>query len=266
VVRRLHLSFSLLVALSVAVAGCGAEPKSGAGAGLPDDLPEGRSFNATDASENGRDRTLAARAGIQFQADGRTSVATGCNSASGVARLRNGRLVADGFSITGMACTSPDVMEQETFVMSVIEGQPEVLLDGNVLVLRTDVAQIRFLDQKVADPDRPLEGTRWKVTGQFDPKVASASAAPAGEIVLSSGHVRFTGACQDAEGPATVAGTTVTVGALSQSPPRPCSQHQQQAEANVLRLLTGTMKADVTAGNLMLTRPDGTGLTLVDAR
>ena len=96
--------------------------------------------------------------------------------------------------------------------------------------------------------------------------MASAGAAPVGEIVLSSGRARFAGACHDAEGPATVAGTTVTVGALSPSPPRPCSQEQQKAEADVLRLLTGTMKAEITAANLMLTRPDGTGLTLVEAR
>ena len=266
VVRRLHVSVSILVGLIVAVAGCGAEDSSGAGAGPPDGLLVGRSFNATGASQDGRERRLVARAGIQFQAEGRTLVATGCNSASGMARMRSGRLVADGFSITAMGCASPGAMEQETFVMSVVEDKPEALLDGDVLILRTNVAEIRFVDRKVADPDRPLEGTRWKVTGQFDPQVASSSAALAGEVVLSSGRVRFTGTCQDAEGPMAVTGATVTVGALSQSPPRPCSQQQQEAEAAVLRLLTGTMKAEITAANLTLSHPDGTGLTLVEAR
>ena len=77
--------------------------------------------------------------------------------------------------------------------MSVVDARPEVVLDGDVLVLRTATAELRFLDRKVADPDRPLEGTRWRVTGLFDPQVASSIAAPQGELVLAGGRMRFAG-------------------------------------------------------------------------
>jgi heat shock protein HslJ len=284
--RRLSPPLCLLLALAIAVVGCGAEDEPGVGTGQPDSLPVGRSFDATGASEGGRERPLVAKAGIEFGAGGATSVVTGCNGAGGTARMRDGRLVSDGFSITNMACVDPGVMEQETFVMSVVEGGPEVLLDGDVLVLRTAAAEIRFLDRRVSDPDRPLEGTRWRVTGEFDQQTASASAALSAELVLSGGRLRFTATCQDAEGPATVQGTTVEVGKLevvrtqpliaatsstAASPPGArsaptCSADQQQAETSVLRLLTGTLEAKVNRANLMLTRPDGAGITLTEAR
>ena len=263
--RSAVLPLGLLLALVTTLAGCGSEGEPGVAAGPSRRLPVGRSFSATGASEGGRQRPLPAKAGIRFLPDGRVAVATGCNGASGTARLEEGRMVGDGFEITEMACVNPGVMEQETFVMSVVEGRPELLLDGDVLVLRTATAEIRFLDQKVADPDRPLEGTRWQVTGQFDPQVAGTTAATEARLVLSDGRLRFTGACLDAEGPATVTGTSVAVGALTTSTPRPCSQPQQVAETEIRSLLSGSLQAKVTAASLLLTRPDGTGLTLVAA-
>lgn len=275
----------LLASLLTAAAGCGSATDPGAATDPTDRLPVGRSFDATGATEGGRDRPLPAKAGIEFRPDGTASVATGCNGASGQAELRNGRLVGEGFAITEMACMNPGVMEQETFVMSVLEGQPEVLLDGNVLVLRTAAAEIRFLDRSVADPDRPLEGTRWRVTGDFSSQVASSRAALTGELVLSAGRLRFTGTCQEAEGPAVVAGTRIEVGPLDLkrlSPvvaatsstavgphhapsARTCSADEEKAEAEVRRLLAGSLEAKVSSANLMLTRPDGSGLTLTQA-
>lgn len=271
----------LLASLLIVAAACGTDAGPGAATDPSAPLPVGRSFDANGASEGGRDRPLPAKAGIEFRPDGTTSVATGCNGASGRAELRDGRLVGDGFAITEMACMNPGVMEQETFVMSVVEGRPEVLLDGDVLVLRTATAEIRFLDRRVADPDRPLEGTRWRVTGDFDAQVASSAAALTGHLVLSAGRLRFTGTCQEAEGPAAVNGTSVQVGPLAvtrlapvvaatsstavgpnQAPAaRRCGAEEEKAEAEVRRLLTGTLEAKVTSANLMLTHPDGSGLT-----
>src|SRR5215207_162095 len=144
----------VLASLLISVAGCGSAVEPGAATDPSGRLPVGRSFDATGASDGGRDRPLPAKAAIEFRPDGTTSVTTGCNGAGGRAELRDGRLVGDGFSITEMACMTPGVMEQETFVMSIVRGQPEVLLDGNVLVLRTATAELRFLDRSVADPDR----------------------------------------------------------------------------------------------------------------
>ena len=206
-----------------------------------------------------------AKAAIEFMADGRTLVATGCNSGQARASLRDGRLVAAGFAVTQMACADPAVADQETFVMSVVGAEPTVVLDGNHLVLRTDTAEIRFLDRKAADPDRPLEGTPWRVDGVFDAQVASSIAAPKGELVLSGGRVRFNGPCSDVEGPAQVGGTTVTFGPLTSGAVRPCHQDQQRAQADVVRVLAGPVRATVKAGTLRLEHPSGRGVSLVAA-
>ena len=264
VVRHLLL---LLLALVVGVAGCGVPAEPAPGAGGPARLPVGRAFDAVGATEGGRDRPLVAKASIEFRADGRTLVATGCNSASSKASLRDGRLVAggNGFALTAMGCVDQGVNDQEAFVMSVIGAEPTLVLEGQQLILRTGSAEIRFLDRKAVDPDRPVEGTRWRVDGVFDSQVASSIAAPQGELVFSGGRVRFTGPCSDLEGPATLSGTTVTFGALTTGPTRPCNPDQQRAQAAVVRVLAGTVRATVAARTLRLEGPGGQGLSLVAA-
>lgn len=93
--------------LLVGFAGCGSAPAPGPSASGTAQLPVGRTFEATGASEGGRDRPLAAKASIAFAADGTTSVATGCNTASAKTQLRDGKLVSvDGFVITARPPTS----------------------------------------------------------------------------------------------------------------------------------------------------------------
>lgn len=261
-VRRLLPVFALLLAL----AACGSEePGPGSGSGSPGGLPVGRAFDATGASEGGATRPLAAKASIEFQADGRVVVATGCNTAAGPARLRDGRLVTDDLSVTAMGCLDPAVSAQESFVLSVVDGDPELALDGDTLVLRTATAEIRFLDRKVADPDRPLEGTRWKVTGSFTAQMASTTAAPMGEVTITGGRLRYAGPCHDREGAATVKGSTVAVGALTMASARPCDAAREAAEDGIASLLTGNLRATVQAASLRLVREDGSGVTLVAA-
>jgi heat shock protein HslJ len=249
----------------LAAAGCGSPPEPGSAAGGAGGLPIGRAFDAIEASQSGRDRPLVAKAAIEFLADGRTLVATGCNSGQGRASLSDGKLVADDFAVTQMGCLDPAVADQETFVMSVVGAKPVMVLEGDLLVLRTDAAEIRFLDRKVADPDRPLEGTRWRVDGVFDSQMARSIAGPKGELVLSGGRVRFTGPCSDLEGPAAIAGTTVTFGSLTSGRTRSCDQDQQRAQADMARVLSGQVQATVKAGTLRFEGSGGDGLTLVAA-
>ena len=256
-----------LIGLLIGLVGCGSAAAPGSPSGGSAELPVGRAFDAVGATEGGRDRPLVAKVAIEFRVDGRTLVATGCNSASSKASLREGKLVAegDGFALTAMGCLDPGVSDQEAFVMSVVGAEPELVLDGEMLVLRTAAAEIRYLDRKAADPDRPLEGTRWRVEGVFDAQVASSIAGPQGELRLSGGRVRFTGPCSDLEGPAAVAGTTVTFGALKAGPSRPCDPDQQRAQAEVARLLAGPVRATVAARTLRLEGPGGQGVSLVAA-
>jgi len=257
--------FPGFIGLLVGLAGCGSALTPGPSASGTAKLPLGRTFEATGASEGGRDRPLAARASIAFAADGTTSVATGCNTASAKMQLRDGKLVSvDGFVITAAGCP-PDRTDQQRFVMEVFTAPPELILDGDVLILRGATAEIRFKDRRVADPDRPLEGTRWQVTGTFDAQVASTIAAPQGVLILSGGQVRYTGPCNDLQGPAAVTGMTITIGPLSTGPARPCDPDQQRLQASVGDVLAGLVRATVRTNALRLEHQNGTGVGLVEA-
>lgn len=259
-VRALAAMFGVLVALTA----CADAAPSGPAAGSPSRPPFGRAFDATGATEAGRERLLVVKAAIEFGGDGSTTVRTGCNGARATTRLRDGRLVSDGFTITEIGCRG-DVADQERFVMSIVRAEPAVLLDGHRLVLRTDAGEIRFLDRRVADPDRPLEQTRWQVTGTFDTQVASSAPDAPGELILSVGRARYGGPCQDFEGPAAVTGTSVTFGTLGRGGTRPCRDDQKRYEEVVLAVLDGPVRAEVGAGGLRLVHPLGSGMSLVAA-
>jgi heat shock protein HslJ len=257
--------FAGFLGLLVGLAGCGSASAPGPSASGTAQLPLGRTFKATGASEGGRDRPLAARASIEFAASGTTSVETGCNTATTKAQLRDGKLVSlDGFIITAKGCSQRSVTDQQQFVMGVVTTQPEVILDGDVLLLRGATAEIRFQDRRVADPDRPLEGTRWRVTGTFDPQVGTSLADPQGELILSGGLVRYTGPCNDLQGPAAVIGETITFGPLTAGTSRPCGQDQQRSQSSVDKVLAGQVRATVASNALRLEQQDGTGVSLVE--
>jgi len=258
--------FAGFLGLLVGLAGCGSALAPGPPASGTAQLSLGRTFNATGASEGGRDRPLAAKASIAFGADGTTSVATGCNTASARTQIRDGKLVSvDGFVITAAGCSPPDRTDLQQFVMGVVTAQPEVILDGALLILRGATVEIRFQDRRVADPDRRLEGTRWQVTGTFDAQVGSSIAAPQGVLVFSGGQVRYTGPCNDLQGSAAVTGMTITIGPLTTGPARLCDPDQQRLQASVGNVLTGLVRATVAVKTLRLEHQNGTGVSLVEA-
>jgi heat shock protein HslJ len=76
-----------------------------------------------------------ADATLRYEA-GAVSGSTGCNRLNGAATVTDGRLVTNGLATTRMACEG--VMEQEAFVLAVLEGRPTVSIEGNALTLALD--------------------------------------------------------------------------------------------------------------------------------
>lgn len=72
---------------------------------------------------------------LRYQA-GAVSGSTGCNRLNGAATVEDDRLVIEGLATTRMACEG--VMEQEAFVLAVLEGRPTVSIEGNALTLTLD--------------------------------------------------------------------------------------------------------------------------------
>ena len=132
-----------------------------ASTGETEQLPAGRTFLAKRATSNGSPRPFDGSPRLTFTGDG-LSFSAGCNAVSGSAKLRGGVLIVDRLVTTATACPEPK-MAQDSFVSSVVAGRPTFQLSGDELVLRTPSAEIHLLDRRVADPDRPLEGTQWRV-------------------------------------------------------------------------------------------------------
>jgi len=218
---------------------------------------------ATGATEQGVPRPLTGRITLDFMQAGRLAVSTGCNSGSGAARFVGDRLISEELAVTGMGCPD-DLASQETFVFGLLGDRPTVAVNGDELVLRTDTAELRLLDRRVADPDRPLEGTRWTIDGTFDAAIASSASSSAGRrgfLVIEGGRITGSTGCRTFAGPATVSGAEVTFGPLTLAGP-PCPPDEARTEAAVLAVLQGTASASITARSLRLTKPDGTGISL----
>ena len=123
----------------------------------------GREFLSTAVTEHGRIRPLVpgTRLRLAFE-DGDVRAYAGCNHLTGRALVDGRRLAVERFASTDMAC-DPVRQEQDAWLASFLAAGPTWRLDGDDLVLGGGGTEIRLTDRSVAEPDRPLRGTRWVV-------------------------------------------------------------------------------------------------------
>src|SRR5689334_3154205 len=122
-----------LLALVLAVAGCGDKGAGPAGGGGDSPL-RGRTFLSTGVTEGGQPYQLAAktRVRMQFTGDDRLIADAGCNSMQGSVRLDGGRIDVSELASTGMGCEQP-VMDQDAWLAKILSGKPSWKLDGDTL-------------------------------------------------------------------------------------------------------------------------------------
>jgi heat shock protein HslJ len=90
----------------------------------------------------------------------------GCNMIGAAAAagelLVDGRLWIDGVDRTQMGC-EPPLHAQDEWLAKFLGSKPSWQLNGDQLTLTSAGTTITLLDRKVAEPDFPLDGIRWKV-------------------------------------------------------------------------------------------------------
>lgn len=153
--------FGLLAWMSLLVVGCSEEvgtlaPTPGSEAPSLD----GRVFILQEVT--GRDLVEGTDIRLRFQ--GHLGATAGCNSMGAGYSIEDGRLVIDGggMSVTEVGC-DPERHDQDAWLDDFLLSSPTVALSGDELTLTGDDAVIELLDQEVAEPDRPLVGTTWRV-------------------------------------------------------------------------------------------------------
>jgi len=230
-----------LAVLVVGLLASACAPRGGEGPGAPlTGSLEGRTFLSTLVLEDGVERPLVAGTRVEVSfSDGRLSAVAGCNIMGAGYEIVGGvlRLVGD-VSTTEIGC-DPARHEQDGWVSALLGGSPRVVLVDAELVLVGGDTELQLLDREVADPDRPLVGTTWRLETIIEGGVASSL------TVGTSATLRFpdertvevdTG-CNQGGGPAQIAADTLMVGPLGLTA-RGCEGPAAELERVVLTVLT----------------------------
>jgi heat shock protein HslJ len=208
--RRLGAALVLL-----ALAACAPEEISGVGPGDGDGPPalEGRTFLSR--SVKGHELVAATRIQLSFN-DGNLGATAGCNSLGSPYSLDGDVLVTEGQGMTQteIGCDPPRHAQDE-WLSGFLTSKPTITLSGNELTLTKGSTTIELVDREVADPDRPLVGTRWRVDTIITGDAAS-SVPDDGDVILrfptDSTFEASSEGCTSVKGEMTLGPQTITFG------------------------------------------------------
>ncbi len=246
-------------ALAVAVTGCGDDGDTATSGTV-----RGRAFLSESVTEDGATRPLVdgTRIRLQFGEDGQITASAGCNTLGGAVEITADRIDVGDLSTTDMGC-DPALHEQDKWLADFLASDPSYTLDGDRLQLSDDGTTIDLLDRRIADPDRALKGTTWRLDGII--------AGDAVSSVPSNVHatLRFTDrqvaidvqGCSNGTASIEVDATELTVGQVTMRDNR-CDPDEAAVDEAIVAALDGTVAYDIEAAGLTLTNRSGRGLTL----
>jgi heat shock protein HslJ len=209
---------------------------------------DGRTFLSTGIE--GRVLVAGSRIRISFD-DGQVSASGGCNSMSGPYLIDGNRLVARSLATTEMACEEP-LMAQDTWLADLLDGAT-ITLDGTTLTLSTGDVQLTMEDREVADPDRPLLGTRWVVDGLVSgDAVSSVPLGVTAALTFSDGRVDVEAGCNNGGGTVDITATTLGFGPIALTK-MACGGPAMAVEQAILAVLNGTAVYEIEADVLTIT-------------
>jgi heat shock protein HslJ len=225
----------------------------------------GHTYLSTAVTENGAAKALVTgtRIRLTFAEDGkRISANAGCNHLGGTARIDAGRLVVVDLATTDMGCDKPR-HDQDEWLAKLLTARPSISLDRSELLLTTPSIQVRLQDREVADPDRPLIGTRWVVDTIVDRDVASS--VPLGGVahltLAADGSLTGSAGCNTMGGAYTSTGSTIRFTGIFTTKTA-CEDARMRLEQAVLGVLSGEVSYEIDADVLRVTHPSGRGLHL----
>jgi heat shock protein HslJ len=247
---RITASFVVLTAMFFV--GC-----SGGGAASPSPASlDGRTFLSTRVQ--GHDLVPGSTVRMRFQG-GQLGISAGCNQMSGKYAIVDGRLTTGQMAMTEMACDEPR-MAQDTWVAAFVGGAA-VTLAGDMLTLKNADVTLTLTDREVADPDRPLQGTRWVLDGIVSgDAVSSVPAGVTATLTISDGQMQVETGCNTGSASVAVTDTTLTIGPLGLTK-KACVPEAMAVEQAVTSVLSGKVDYAIKADALTLTA-SGAGLTL----
>ena len=248
----MRLLAGIIVAVALVAAGCAV---GGAASPSPATL-EGRTFLSTKVQ--GHDLVPGSTVRMTFQA-GQLGIGAGCNQMSGAYSIVDGRLAMGQMMTTEMGC-EPPLMAQDLWVGAFIGGAT-VTIAGDTLTLKNGDVTMTLTDRVVADPNRPLEVTRWVADGIVSgDAVSSVPAGVAAELTISNGQIQVDTGCNTGAATVEVTDTTLTIGPLTLTK-KACPPDATSLQQAVTTVLSGRVAYTIEADVLTLTTGQA-GLTL----
>ena len=164
---------------------------------------------------------------------------------------------------TEMGC-DPELQAQDEWLMEFLQRSPSWTLDGDRLTLTAGGTEIVLLDREVADPDRPLEGTRWLVDTVISGEAASsmwAGTEGSAWLLVEGGRFTASSGCRDYEGSVEVSEGSLRFGEVVQTDPI-CGEEFAGVDEAMQAIFAGETEYSIEADRLTLTGSDDVGLGL----
>lgn len=196
-------------------------------------------------------------------ADGNLTAQAGCNTMGGTYAIDGPRITTTQMFMTEMGCEEPRMGQDEWLARFL--GEVTYTLEGDTLTLTNGPIQVTLLDEEVATPDLPLEGTHWILDGIVSgDAVSSVPAGVTASIRISGGNVEVEAGCNKGGG-----AVEVTPGSLTFGPLRltrmACEAGPGSVESAVMAVLSGGVDYVIDADGLTLNKSDA-GLMFRAAR
>ncbi len=237
-------ALTLIAACSVAaVPSAVPSPTPGASASAVD----GKTYLST--AVKGATLVPGSRIRLSFK-DGSLSANAGCNAMGGAYTIAAGRLTTSQMMSTEMGCAAP-LMQQDQWLAALL-GDSAITVAGDEMTLDDGTIKVTFQDREVADPDRPLEGTKWVLDGIVaGDAVSSVPAGVTSTLLITAGHAAVDTGCNRGSAPVQVAADTLTFGPMALTR-MACPEAQTSVESAVVKVLDGTVHYAIEADVLTI--------------
>jgi heat shock protein HslJ len=187
-------------------------------------------------------------------ADGNLSASAGCNIMGGAYSVDGDRLTTTQLSMTEMGCDEQR-SRQDEWLASFLGGVT-MSLEGDTLILSDGTIKLTLLDEEVATPDQPLEGTLWILDGIVSgDAVSSVPAGVIASIQISGGRADVNAGCNRGGGSVEVTPDQLTFGPMMMTK-MACEAGPSSVESAVVTVLSGTVAYSIDAGTLTIEAGD----------
>ncbi len=262
----MRITAVVVAGLALVLSACGNESGAG-GSGAGGGSLDGRTFLSVSVTEDGSVKQLAPNTRIQlrFMDDGRLTATAGCNSlGADKVSTDDGKLTVGTMGGTEMGC-DPVRHAQDEWLSTLLQDDPGWKLDADKLTLTRGTTELVLQDRETAEPDMPLDGTKWSLETVISGETASHSMGSEQAYFTISGE-RITGStgCNSFQGIVSRTGDKLTFGELATTR-KACAGEQATLEKAILDGLKTEVTYSVESNRLKLRTADGSGLDLTSS-